>query len=333
LGGNIKDEKFHELFVNEPVISITEAHPARVYWATPRRIIVDLDSNSDDECACGVCGRHTNDYVTNFYMETYGEKYDLTWRHPLSPYYKRKGKKGIEMLPLHLNKDGVTYSNYPIYAFSDTDVGRNALAVNNYRDNKPKYWSHRDDKHRDDKIMIFGYDAQKTTVNGWYEGKMILSVADKNIRDIYESIVLLLVDVAKYIVSRMKARVARAIDGVPTEIGYLFWKYTEEKFDEILKLLNTELINKFTVYGKNLKNTHVDDVKLMWLSHLSTVALKLYDEFADITTNSSENRMKRIVENRKFLAIEISKGNKEISKLLNLPESDKNGGKHKQKRK
>jgi CRISPR system Cascade subunit CasA len=75
---------------NDRDISLSDVSPARVFWAMPRRIVVDYSQN-ENECVCDICGCKTKNSVSSYFTKSYGEAYGELWRHPLGCWYSVQG--------------------------------------------------------------------------------------------------------------------------------------------------------------------------------------------------------------------------------------------------
>ena len=83
-----------------------QTHPAHVFWATPRRIRLDLDAVGQG--LCDLCGRESARLVRQYVTHNYGLNYKHNWKHPLSPYYETK--EGL--LPVHPQPGGLGYRHW-----------------------------------------------------------------------------------------------------------------------------------------------------------------------------------------------------------------------------
>jgi CRISPR system Cascade subunit CasA len=62
-----------------------QVHPDHIFWATPRRIRLNMDGLMSGKC--DICGRTSDRLIRQFYAKNYGLNYKGAWLHPLSPYY------------------------------------------------------------------------------------------------------------------------------------------------------------------------------------------------------------------------------------------------------
>jgi CRISPR system Cascade subunit CasA len=81
-------------------------HPLHVFWATPRRIRLDFSQLSAGRCE--ICGRESEQRLSQYVTKNQGLNYKGDWRHPLSPYYAVK--EG--WLPVHPRPGGIGYRHW-----------------------------------------------------------------------------------------------------------------------------------------------------------------------------------------------------------------------------
>src|SRR5713226_3112872 len=101
-----------------------DVHPAQMYWATPRRIRLDLTSVIAG--SCDICGEATSHLIQHYYMQNYGVNYKGPWRHPLTPHII--DKDGMP-LPRHAQPGGVTYRHWLGLVQTETKENREPARV------------------------------------------------------------------------------------------------------------------------------------------------------------------------------------------------------------
>ncbi|MDH5510595.1 MAG: type I-E CRISPR-associated protein Cse1/CasA, partial [Nitrospinota bacterium] len=136
------------------------AHPVQMFWATPRRIRINLNSRTQGEC--NLCGESSDFNVTSFITKNYGVNYEGAWTHPLSPH--RKQKDGL-ILPLHANPGGLSYRNWLGLAYADNENAVEPANVIHHYFNSARYI-----ESSSYKLWAFGYDMEKMKARCWYEG-------------------------------------------------------------------------------------------------------------------------------------------------------------------
>lgn len=144
-----------------------QVHPDQVFWATPRRIRLQLDAPASG--CCDLCGRASDGLIRGFYAKNYGLNYKGAWSHPLSPYYKLKE----EWLPLHPQPGGIGYRHWLGWVLGVSDPKETALrpartvvlATDGMRLRQigPSL-----------RLWAFGYDMDNMKARCWYEARLPL---------------------------------------------------------------------------------------------------------------------------------------------------------------
>lgn len=91
-------------------------HQLQSFFATPRRIHLDLVPSQGQVCSLG--GEAHETVARSFRQKNYGVKYD-GWRHPLSPH---RADKKAGMLPLHPQPDSGTYRDWLTWVEKPADA-------------------------------------------------------------------------------------------------------------------------------------------------------------------------------------------------------------------
>ncbi|WP_415712683.1 type I-E CRISPR-associated protein Cse1/CasA, partial [Maridesulfovibrio sp.] len=60
-----------------------DVHPLHIYWAMPRRIVLE---EATEHCTCSICGAESDVSVLSYLTRPSGYNYSDTWNHPLTPY-------------------------------------------------------------------------------------------------------------------------------------------------------------------------------------------------------------------------------------------------------
>lgn len=292
-------------------IFLSNVNPARVFWAMPRRIVVDYPQDEKD-CVCDICGCRMKNPVSSYFTKSYGEAYGALWRHPLTPYYNNKDRK----FPYHVNEGGITYKYWPGFVFNNSEIGENALTIHKFHERKLKL-SYIDSffKH-EPRIWFFGYEIHKNILTRcWYEGQMPLITVEENFKLDYEQTTIQLVKISEYILNNIKSCIKLAIfdpdhkvTGSFSFIESRFWKDTEPEFYNVLYELHKIILN-----GKDKAET-----KLKWLNYLSRKAVDLFDEYSQSDFIGIANP-KRIADARRDLLKYNSKNGKKVKEILDLP--------------
>lgn len=142
-----------------------QVHPDHVFWATPRRIRLDMDNVKQG--SCDLCGRTSDKLISHFAAKNYGLNYKGAWDHPLSPYYAVKD----EWLPLHPQPGGMGYRHWLAWVLGQTE-GKN-------KQRPARVVSHAMDFRLRQvggtlRLWAFGYDMDNMKARCWYESSLPL---------------------------------------------------------------------------------------------------------------------------------------------------------------
>lgn len=146
-------------------IAPAQVHPDHVFWATPRRILLDLENVAQGTCE--LCGSESNKLTRHFFTKNGGLNYKGAWAHPLSPYYEVKG----EWLPLHPQPGGIGYRHWLAWVLGVSDAKsklRPARVVTHAMDFRRRQLGGAL------RLWAFGYDLDKGKTRCWYDSSLPL---------------------------------------------------------------------------------------------------------------------------------------------------------------
>ncbi|KAA3651088.1 MAG: type I-E CRISPR-associated protein Cse1/CasA [Rhodocyclaceae bacterium] len=146
-------------------INPEQTHPDHVFWATPRRIRLDLENIA--EGLCDLCGRESDTLIRKIAAKNYGLNYKGAWDHPQSPYYEDKGT----WRALHPQSDGMGYRHWLAWVLG-ADEGKN-------KQRPARVVSHALEERRRQlggalRLWAFGYDMDNMKARCWYESSLPL---------------------------------------------------------------------------------------------------------------------------------------------------------------
>lgn len=295
-----------------------DAHPDQAFWATPRRILLDFENALPGRC--DLCGEETDHLVTQFQTKPYGVSY-VGWVHPLSPYY-RKDRSSTDLLPSHLQADGITYQNWLGTVINDRSKGvwvsQNVAlfpgrtppgkirAIYSGYGGRPRLW-------------VFGYDMDNKKPRCYYEGTMPIITAEGEWAASFEEVAAGMVRAAGESAKNTQWCVKVALYDNPSDIqgGFSvipasFYQATEEIFFQ-----NLEEVASLLSGGKDLSG-----IRRMWLETLRDVSTQLFDEYSQIDSIDAINAQ-RAVNARRLLLNPYSKSNRAIREHLGIPDPQK----------
>jgi len=306
-------------------IQPTEVSPLHAFWGMPRRIRLVFEQG--EAAPCGLCGRETEAFVDRFWAKNYGNNYSGAWRHPLSPY--TFGKEAL--IAMKGTPDGVGYKLWRGAVASEGDAknGRVAALVVDYCTEENRL-EDLDPDGRTFRLWAFGPDMDNMKARSWAEGIMPVLAPPRGVSaGQYHADVLKLVFAAEAAVKALRQAVRYgllpAMD-VKFDAGLLqgaairFWAATERPFQDAVARLRQAMA----------ASEDTEPARLKWLGALRTAALDLYRRMGEGLVDwrmAPEQAVRKEV----WLGRKLSAGDKELAKILGLPEpagkSGKRGGK------
>lgn len=246
-----------------------QVHPAHVYWATPRRVLLEASAGPVGNCDC--CGRSSPNLISRYRAKNQGLNYKGSWLHPLSPYYATK--EG--WLPVHPQPDGLGYRywlGWVLGASNDKKSTRVAQIVD-----RALLLPHRQTGGQL-RLWAFGYDMDNMKARCWYESTLPLyglADCDRDARQGVQAEVgrwLAAVELAgQYLRGAVKdAWFSADARGDFGQVDASFWNATEAAFYRQLQTL---------IDHARGGTEHPDlAVRQAWHATLIRSALRLFDE-------------------------------------------------------
>ncbi|WP_457798285.1 type I-E CRISPR-associated protein Cse1/CasA [Methylocystis sp. S23] len=150
------------------------AHILQALWGAPRRIRLAFRENVE-RAPCPLTGLVDDVVVTGFRTRPWGASYDASFQHPLSPYYRPKGKD--PWLPVHPQPGGVPYRDWPELAGPGDEESRpakmTALAQERLRGGGVV----------ETRLIACGYDMDNMKARGFVEAQMPLFILPSGATD------------------------------------------------------------------------------------------------------------------------------------------------------
>lgn len=144
-----------------------DVHPAHVFWAMPRRIRLDFSAVEHGDC--DVCGRSSEQCITQYVTKNYGLNYKGPWEHPLSPYYE--SKEG--WLPMHPQPGGLGYRHWLAWVLGTEDEKKRQRAARvvgaQLESGRARALGHAP-LH----LRAFGFDMDNMKARCWYDSTLPL---------------------------------------------------------------------------------------------------------------------------------------------------------------
>lgn len=283
-----------------------DVHPLQVYWGMPRR--VRLLFEDAEARTCGLTGIQDTVVVSSYRTRNYGTNYSEGFKHPLTPYYRKK-KTAVTWLPVHPNPAGLSYRLWPGLVVSSKDELREPAQV-------IRIWQQERARSADEsRFAAFGYDMKSMKARAWIEGEMPLLRMDAEIHVWLSDFIRRATGGASTVASLVTRSVKSALYDKPGsasgDFGFIadrFYRDTEDEF--------------YTVLGDAVSAIRNDpgsddptmEIRKSWAPVMEQAALRLFDEYAP--SDGLEDRdMHRHVKARFRLALALrgyGKGGKSV---------------------
>jgi len=259
-----------------------DVDPLQVYWATPRRITLDISVGVAEAApkSCAICARTVQRQVARYHAKNHGLNYEGPWQHPLSPYYR--SKSSALPLPVHPRPDGLTYRHWLGWTIGtkrgDWEV-LPARCVHAFHSTRVSAGQVR--------MWAFGYDMDKMKPRCWYEGTYPLFdlttsyPESPELADVMASVVTLLVGAAEEVAGHVRDAVWRAWLGAGKgrgDLGFVeaeFWARTEGEFYAKVE----RILAMARQFGQETHDRS-EPIRREWLDSLRQVAQRLFDDIA-----------------------------------------------------
>ena len=265
-------------------------NPAIIYWAMPRRVVLDSENLSDGKCS--ICGKFSDSLIHQFQQKSGGMNFDASlWLHPLTPYYQKKVDDILVDFPMHPQPGGIGYRHWlGLVQKSNESLINPALVVTVFNNNPhPKNMSYR--------MRAFGYDTDNMKARCWYECTMPLIFIDPEYRLEYEAEIANLINVATVISANTRSAVKEAWFKRPKDVSgdfdfitSSFWSTTEEDFYNSIEKIRDSL----------QEESDCVEIKKAWHSTICKKSLVIFDECV-LSSPIEDVDPKRVAEARKKL--------------------------------
>lgn len=291
-----------------------DVNPKQMYWGMPRRKRIDFEKL--EKGYCDVCGCKSDELVESYFRKTYGNDYNNTWCHVLTPYTHNKNG----LIPKHLSENGIYYRHWLGLVQSDSENGEFvSKAVDNY-------WKKQSDilnygvLKNSPRLWAFGYDVKGNDARCWYESTVPLFNVSEHIMSNYEFVVSQLIKTAEFVgkntykcikqalYSKEQLKNSKKFSSFDNWIDSRFCQETESEFYNILNKLISELEHDSEVF----------ELKTEWIKILAYESEKLFDEYSQSSQLATINP-KRVAIARKYLRINNSNSTIKKNNLINLP--------------
>ena len=307
----------------EVKVSEADADPLQAFFGMPRRIQLIFESN-EARRACDLMGEVDDIVVTGFSQQNRGVDYAV-WRHPLTPYYKKKGE--TDRLPVLAPDERVGYKHWLglVYASPDESQSPASAVVEAQRrlcDLDTSYVHNA-------RLMAGGYKMNNAKAITFAETEMPLhAVADPDLANRLRILADHLVKAASTAVSALGIAVKSALLDADAKFDLTLldaprerlWTDTEREFHDVI----TEAVAQFE---RNERDVEIALAE-RWRRTLEQRALRIFDETAPLDDFDAIDP-RRVVEARRFLVLAFKgfgKIGRGLFNDLGLPPTEPKGG-------
>ncbi|WP_372740049.1 type I-E CRISPR-associated protein Cse1/CasA [Neptunomonas sp.] len=269
-------------------IYVDSVHPLHMYWAMPRRIRLEVESN---EAECQISGKLADQTVYEYRTQNYGGNYSGKWEHPLTSYKWNPKKPDEEPLSAKGQPGGITYKVWDALTFSsDVEGQKCALVV--------QYYSHIcslfPEMHSEvPRLWVFGYDMDNMKARCWYSAMMpLFSVEPEQEEDTLNAVKTLqklASDALWHCRTQIKAAWFESPGDVKGDMSFIdlaFWQRSEPAF----YLAVSQLVTNSVKESPFLAPAQAGD----WLHSLQGTVTDLFDEYALSELGTERSMAKRI---------------------------------------
>ncbi|WP_179957521.1 type I-E CRISPR-associated protein Cse1/CasA [Exilibacterium tricleocarpae] len=264
-----------------------DIHALHLLWAMPRRIRLDAETLKAGECQS--CGCHSEQLITQYKTKNYGNNYDDSCLHPLSPY--RTDKKGLRYA-IKGKEGGLTYQDWlGISMQNQTPEAEGvspALVVRDYATKADDYFQQAAFKAS---LWCFGFDMDNMKARSFYCQRFPLIHLDEVQLDDFHSVVETWLRAAfsaqnalRTYVKEAWFRYAKSVKGTLSQVSAHFWQQTDTAF--FAKV--AELAEQISRDGA------AQSLNVAWWKLLQHHCLKQFDQWA-LDGPAQDKDMKRIV--------------------------------------
>jgi CRISPR system Cascade subunit CasA len=234
-----------------------DAHQLQCWWGTPRRIRL-VCKPAPDGASCDLTGEPDTVLVTGRIQLKHGVNY-AAWQHPLTPYQQNKDGGWRACRP----DRAVGYRHWAALV-TGSDHRRPAAAISAWNSRVRDLDATMRDQTR---LLAAGFACKQAKVEAFVESEMPLpGSANAEMQQAMAHLARRLIAAT----SAVQRALARALRPALADTADLLWQHTETRFYQILR--NARLAD-----GAPAEQPLMD-VAPSWRSHLTTVALALFDE-------------------------------------------------------
>lgn len=291
-------------------------HPYHVYWNVPRRIL--LDFGDTESGVCDLCGEVSDRLVHKFWWVNHGALYERSlWRHPLSPYSKKKNSPTLE--PIGAAAEPLTYRNWMGYVVQ-MDSSKNIVPATVVQECMRRMEGEVDVS--DLKVYAFGYAASSAKVRYWQDALYPTVLVPEEFSQDFLRNVNQIIDCAVMIQTSLKNCFNLAYLGdemshgdkmkrniSTTELTQAFWSRTEPDFYQAISSIANV---------KSCDEDVIQSIKRKWLDSILRITKdELFPEYVPFVTTGGVNP-ERVARAHISLKKKLIRNNKSLLQKLGI---------------
>jgi len=284
-----------------------DVHPLQHFWGMPRRIRLRFEESGGQ---CDVSCLPSKRLVAKFFATNYGTNYEGAWRHPLTPYSRKKADD--IPLPRKGQPDGIPYRDWPILTMGSAG-NEPARVVHAWANDK------RSEMQKDHRLWVFGFDMDNMKARCWHSATTPLLAGDldgerrERFVAAAQQFVAASEDVRKTLVGHVKAALfRRPKDRKGDSFAYVsrtFWAATESDFFGAIRRMHEALT----------ENKDDTPIREEWLGMVQCAALRIFEENSQEAGDFAATDIKRVSTAWNDLRRFTSPRGKKLRGVIGLP--------------
>ncbi|CDG16300.1 type I-E CRISPR-associated protein Cse1/CasA [Xenorhabdus doucetiae] len=282
-------------------------HELHMYWAMPRRIRLEI---ADKPAICQLTGQSTQQSVSTYRSQNYGNNYAGSWRHPLTPYRWNPKKADEEHLSIKGQPGGITYKIWDSLTFSDNKEGQEAARVVDHFNLLNDYFA--DKQHSLLRLWAFGYDMDNMKARGWYSASLLLFFMPIEKKAAIFRRVKTLQSLSAHALTQCRTQIKSAwfhrpndVKGDMSFIDAAFYQRTHAAFFNAVQQI---------VSSRHAACSLSTEEAKIWLYQLRNTCFDLFDEFV-LSENTDPKKLLEKIEARQMLTRWLM-GSKDIKAFM-----------------
>ncbi len=281
------EKKGSEIYLNDEGV-----HPLQQYWAMPRRIRL-VESG---EGVCDLSGAEESVVVGHYRTRNYGNNYEGTWQHPLTPYRFDPKDPASVHTSIKGQPGGIGYRQWHQFLYRNEQEGTIAALVVREISEKEEWLEDLGMAGRLS-VWVFGFDMDNMKARSWYEARMPYLMLEDAEEETFVSEIVSHIEVAKKTASLLRKAIKEAWSSgdLSGDLGFVddaFWSSTEHAFYELANDLNQSV--------RSGKESATPGACSQWINALKSASVDLFDQLV-LSDDSPDSHLRRKLDARRML--------------------------------